>query len=61
MGSIGYGLSEVKDLVDHKTVNGVRQFLVRWSGYNSDDDTWEKESNLSCPKILADYLEKNNL
>lgn len=48
-------LYEVEKLVDHKMKKGVRFYLVRWKGYNEQDDTWEKESNLHCPDILNAY------
>lgn len=43
----------VKDLLDHRKRNSQREFLVRWK------DTWEKESNLNCPKILKGYLKRH--
>lgn len=46
---------EVDKLVDHKMKNGIRYYLVRWSGYSKRNDTWEKESNLHCPDILNAY------
>lgn len=46
---------EVDKLLNHTTENGVRFYLVRWKGYSMRHDTWEKESNLDCPKILSAY------
>lgn len=47
---------EVEKLIDHVMDDGVRYYLVRWMGYNNKrHDTWEKESNLSCPDILNAY------
>lgn len=46
---------EVEKLIGHKTKKGARFYLVRWKGYNEQDDTWEKESNLDCPAILNAY------
>lgn len=47
---------EVEKILDHKTVQTHRQYLIRWKGYDSDDDTWEKASDLKCPKLLNGYL-----
>lgn len=46
---------EVEKLIADEKVGKVRYYLVRWKGFGRDDDTWEKEQNLSCPKILAEY------
>lgn len=46
---------EVDRLIADEKVGKVRYYLVRWKGFGRDDDTWEKETNLSCPKILEEY------
>lgn len=48
---------EVEKIIHHrKFSNGDVEYLVRWKGYGSDDDTWEKESNLtSSALIIAEY------
>lgn len=48
---------EVEDIVDHKIERKKVVFLVRWKNYGSSDDTWEPESSLSCPEIIAKYRE----
>ncbi|KAJ6634776.1 Chromobox protein like 3 [Pseudolycoriella hygida] len=50
---------EVEDIVDHKIVRGKTSFLIRWKNYDSSGDTWEPESSLSCPEIIAAYREAN--
>lgn len=50
---------EVEDITDHK-YQGKRMkkfYLVRWKGYEASDDTWEPEASLTCPDIVAKYLE----
>lgn len=49
---------DVEKLLDDKMIGKVRYYLVRWKGFQSTDDTWESESNLMCPSILAKYLQK---
>uniref|UniRef100_A0A0K0EPI9 Chromo domain-containing protein n=1 Tax=Strongyloides stercoralis TaxID=6248 RepID=A0A0K0EPI9_STRER len=31
----------IEKIVDHRTIDGVKQYRIRWSGYTSDDDTWQ--------------------
>jgi hypothetical protein len=45
---------EVDKIVDVRTRRGKRQYKMKWSGFESKDDTWEPEKNLNCPdKIQA--------
>lgn len=47
---------EVGSILRDKTIKGQRKFLVHWKGYSSDEDRWVDEKHLSCPKILAKYM-----
>lgn len=53
-------LYEVENLLAHKTVS-EKHYLIRWKGFNSAHDTWERESNLSCPGILKKYKQKEKI
>lgn len=46
---------EVDKLIADEEVGKIRYYLVRWKGFGRDDDTWEKGTNLSCPKIFEEY------
>lgn len=46
---------EVEDIVDEKTERGKRLFFVKWKGYSSKENTWEPESQLSCPDLVAKF------
>lgn len=50
---------EVDKLIADEWDGKTHYFLVRWKGYGREDDTWEKEKNLSCPKILEEYKKLN--
>lgn len=47
---------EVEQILADKMVKKTRHFLIRWKGYDSSYDTWEKQSNLNCRQILSAYL-----
>lgn len=47
---------EVETIIGHKETANGKQYLIRWKGFGQDEDTWEKESNLNCPKILNAYI-----
>lgn len=52
---------EVQKLLEHKTIKKERNFLVRWKGYDSSEDSWVPESRLNCSRILKLYLKSKNL
>lgn len=49
---------EVEKLMAHKKEMDGFHYLVRWANYSAADDTWQKESDLKCPKILDEYKRK---
>lgn len=51
---------EVEKILNHRDIVG-RQYLVRWAGYDSSEDTWEYEKNLHCAKLLNQYIRSNGL
>jgi len=48
---------EVEKIVAKKIRHGVPFYKIRWTGYTSDDDTWEPAEHL--PKELIDEYENN--
>ena len=50
---------EVDSVRAFRIVNGKRQFLVHWKGYDDDSDTWEPEENLSnCTLLVEQFWDK---
>lgn len=56
------GFYEVEKLLKHCACDkdGI-QYLVRWKNFSEKDDTWQKESDLNCPRILNEYKRKMKL
>lgn len=57
---------EVDKIVGHRVERTGRHlnrdFLIRWKGCDSEDDTWEPEENLDgCLDTLQEYLKLNQL
>ncbi len=47
---------EVESIVAHRPAHRSHEYLIRWKGFTSDEDTWEPESHLTnCPNILNAY------
>ena len=46
---------EVEHIIDHRVVRGNDQYLIKWKGFNSDENSCEPASNLNCPQLLQDY------
>lgn len=49
---------EVEKLLNHKIQNGEQMFFVKWKGFNKRHNSWVKESDLNCEKMLRNYLNK---
>lgn len=43
---------EVEKIIAQKKINGVMHYKIHWKGYNKTHDSWEKETNLKCPRII---------
>jgi len=49
----------VAGILQERTYRNKQQYLVRWEGYGSDDDTWEPAANVAhCTDLLAEFKRK---
>jgi len=47
----------VEKILDHRTGKrkNLKEFLVRWEGYDPVNDSWEPEANIHDPTLVQDY------
>ena len=51
------GFYEVARIINHRERHGAKQYLVRWKGFSSADDTWEPVAHLSRTPALRQLLQ----
>jgi hypothetical protein len=50
---------EVEDILDERQVRNQKQYLVKWLGYPSSENTWEPTRNLrNCQDKLREYRKR---
>ena len=54
---------EIEAILTHWTYkNRKTRYLIKWKGYDTSENTWEPESNLSnAEEELNDYKSRHNL
>ena len=51
---------EVEEILDSRLKHGKLEYLVKWSGYTNNYNTWELETNCAnFPDIINDFYKKN--
>src|SRR6267154_3001849 len=54
---------EVETIINHRFFGRrkVLQYLIKWKGYPSSDNTWEPVDNVHAPEIVKQYHQRRPL
>lgn len=45
----------VEKVIDKRIRQGKVEYLLKWRGYDSDENTWEPRDNLQCSELVEAY------
>ena len=48
-------VTTVEKIVDKRSRDGRIEYLIKWQGYSTTENTWEPENYLRCKEMVAKY------
>ena len=46
---------EVEAILNHRRKQNGYEYLLKWRGYGAEENSWEKEIDMNCDNLLAEY------
>ena len=46
---------EVKQILDMRTRQSGKQYLICWKGYSSAHDSWKPQENINAPLLMVEF------
>ncbi|CAO3589911.1 unnamed protein product [Absidia cylindrospora] len=46
---------ELEDISSIRTIRGTKWYLVKWKGYDSDENSWQSEDTINAPTLMEKY------
>ena len=46
---------EVEEITNERTYRRKKQYLIKWIGYPTSENSWVDEKDLHSPELLEDY------
>ena len=48
-------------VLKHRVRAGVLELLIRWVGYDQEDDSWESAANVEHVQLVSEYLQEHGI
>ena len=49
---------QIDKIVKDKMIDGVKHYLIKWSGYSNKENTWEPYTTITDKKLIQKYERK---
>jgi hypothetical protein len=50
---------EVEHILDKRVRQGKTEYLVKWKGYENNENTWEPTEHLYCPDKVQEFVNRS--
>lgn len=51
---------EVEKVLGKRTRKGKTEYLIKWTGYDDQANTWEPTAHLNCPERIREFNQRKD-